>query len=112
MTIRIDSTQKLTGLINSSENLLVYFFSDYCAPCRNLRPKVEKLIQDRFPLMDLVFINAEAKPDIAAKFQVFSYPVLVFFFEGKEYLRYSKYVSISELSDSIGRIYDLYHHSS
>jgi len=47
--------------------------------------------------------------DSIADFQAFSFPVLSFSFEGKEYLRFSKYVSISELSESIGRIYDLYH---
>ena len=112
MTTQIDSHKDLTRLVNSSENLLIYFYSDNCAPCRSLRPKVEKLIQDRFPLMDLVFVNAVANPGLAAEYQVLGYPVLIFFFEGKEYLRYSKYVSISELSDSIGRIYDLYHQSS
>lgn len=109
MIIRIDSAEKLKGVVNKSENLLVYFFNDECAPCLSLRPKVEELINDRFSLMDLVYVDARQFPKLISEFQAYSYPVLIFFFEGKEYLRYSKYVSLSELRESIGRIYDLYH---
>jgi thioredoxin 1 len=109
MIIRIESSDALAGIINKAENLLVYFYNDDCAPCLSLRPKVEELISDRFPLMDLVYVNAQMFPRLISEYQVYSFPVLIFFFEGKEYLRYSKYVSISELKESIGRIYDLYH---
>lgn len=109
MIIRIDSSEALKGIVNKAENLLVYFYNNGCAPCLSLRPKVEELIVDRFPLMDLVYVDAVQFPELNSEYQAYSYPVLIFFFEGKEYLRYSKYVSISELSESIGRIYDLYH---
>jgi len=109
MITRIKSAKELKGYINKAENLLVYFFNDECAPCLSLRPKVEELIVNRFPLMDLIYIDGKQFPELIAAYQAFSFPVLIFFFEGKEYLRYGKFVSLSELSDSIGRIYDLYH---
>lgn len=109
MITRIESAKELKGYINKAENLLVYFFNDECAPCLSLRPKVEELIINRFPLMDLIYIDGKQFPELIAAYQAFSFPVLIFFFEGKEYLRYGKFVSLSELSDSIGRIYDLYH---
>jgi thiol-disulfide isomerase/thioredoxin len=109
MILKIESADELAGIVNQAENLLVYFFNDECAPCLSLRPKVEELISERFPMMDLVYIDAKIFPHLLSEYQAYSFPVLIFFFEGKEYLRYSKYVSISELKESIGRIYDLYH---
>jgi thiol-disulfide isomerase/thioredoxin len=109
MIIRIDSAGMLKEIVNKSENLLVYFYNDECAPCLSLRPKVEELMRDRFPLMDMVYVNARQFPELISEYRAYSYPVLIFFFEGKEYLRFSKYVSLSGLSESIGRIYDLYH---
>jgi thioredoxin 1 len=109
MIIRIDAAEELKGFINQAENLLVYFFSDECAPCMALRPKVEELIRIRFPLMDLIYIDGKQFPKLIAEYQAYSFPLLIFFFEGKEYIRYGKFVSLSELSESIGRIYDLYH---
>jgi thioredoxin 1 len=112
MIIRIDRVERLNETVNTAENLLVYFYNDDCAPCVSLRPKVEQLISERFPLMDLVYVNAKEFPELISLYQVYSFPVLIFFFEGKEYLRYSKYVSMNELGESIGRIYDLYHSKS
>jgi thioredoxin-like negative regulator of GroEL len=58
--------------------------------------------------MELVFVDAEKHPELAAKFNAFSLPVLVLYFEGDEFLRFSKYISISELKKSLDRIYKLY----
>lgn len=109
MIIRIAKAEELKRFINKAENLLVYFFNDECAPCVSLRPKVEELICNRFPLMDLIYIDGSQFPKLIAEYQAYSFPLLIFFFEGKEYLRYGKFVSLPELGESIGRIYDLYH---
>jgi thioredoxin-like negative regulator of GroEL len=99
----------LDRMINSTDALLVYFFSDHCPPCISLRPKVGQLMAEEFPKMELVLVNSELYPELAASHQVFSLPVIMIFFEGKEFLRFSKYVSLSELKESIGRIYQLYY---
>ena len=109
MITRIETADELKNIISQAENLLVYFFHNQCAPCVSLRPKVEQLITERFPKMDMVYVDAIQFPGLIAEFQAYSYPVMIFFFEGREFLRFSKYVSITELSESIGRIYDIYH---
>lgn len=109
MIIKAKSPGELKERINTAENLLVYFLNDGCAPCQSLRPRVEELMATRFPLMDLLYVDAGQFPGLIAEYHAYSQPVLIFFFEGKEFLRYSKYVSIHELQESIGRIYDLYY---
>jgi thioredoxin-like negative regulator of GroEL len=109
MITRIETADALKNIISQAENLLVYFFHNQCAPCVSLRPKVEQLLVHNFPRMDMVYVDATQFPELISEFQAYSFPVLIFFFEGKEYLRFSKYVSIPELSESIGRIYKIYH---
>jgi hypothetical protein len=46
-------------------------------------------------------------PELAGEFHVFANPTLLVFFEGKEYIRKSKYVSIPELQSEIGRLYGM-----
>jgi thioredoxin 1 len=87
--------------------VLLYFYHDHCPPCRVLRPKVEQLIASSFPEMKLLYVNGLEHPAITASYQVFGFPTLVGFFEGKEYFRKSKFVSIPELSEAIGRPYRL-----
>ncbi len=52
-------------------------------------------------------LDTLAHPELAGEFQVFANPTLLVFFEGKEYIRKSKYVSLPELEKEIGRLYNL-----
>ncbi len=99
--------QYLDEKIEKSQALLLYFYHDQCAPCISLRPKVEQLVHEEFPLMHLEKIDSLKYQQIAASFGVFSYPTLVLYFEGNEHQRYSKYVSIQQLHEAIDRPYEL-----
>lgn len=57
--------------------------------------------------MKLYFINSEKYPEITAEFGIFSNPTLLVFFDRKEYLRKSKYVSIPEMQQGIERLYEM-----
>ena len=87
--------------------VMLYFYNDNCAPCKVLRPKVQELVENSFPKMKFVLINAEQFPSTAASLGVFASPTIISFFEGKEYIRESKNISISELYDKIDRIYSM-----
>ncbi|MCK9451880.1 MAG: thioredoxin family protein [Bacteroidales bacterium] len=101
------NTEILQQEIAQSAAILVYFYSDRCAPCVSLRPKVEKLLLESFPEMKLILIDSEKQPEIAAHHSVFANPTLLLFFDGHEHHRLSKYVSISQLSEVIDRPYHL-----
>jgi thiol-disulfide isomerase/thioredoxin len=102
------SVGDLRSKISGEGALMVYFYSDSCAPCLHLRPKVVELIRNYFPEMKLIKIDAESQRDLAAAYSAFSLPVLLVFFGGKEFFRYSKYVSVSEMRKDIARIYKIY----
>jgi thioredoxin 1 len=102
--------QTLTTLKYEIENekaLLLYFYNDDCAPCLSLRPKVEHLMIHSLPKMKLIFVNSKANAEIPASFGIFSNPTILLFFEGKEYRRFSKFISIQELQQAIERYYRL-----
>ncbi len=83
MQTEITTLEKLTKLIDNEDAILVYFYSNKCAPCISLRPKVEELISNDFSNMKLVFVNSEEYPKIPAFYSVFSNPTLGIFLEGK-----------------------------
>lgn len=97
----------IESLIAEKVAVMLYFYNDNCAPCKILRPKVQTLIQDEFPNIEFRLINAEQFPATSAHYGVFSSPALLVYFEGKEYIRESKNISISELYDKIERIYKM-----
>jgi len=97
----------LKNQIDQEKAILVYFYNDDCPPCIALRPKVEQLMVHFFPRMKLEFINSKDKPLIPAAFNVYANPALLIFFEGKEFKRFSKYISIKELEDAIYKYYTI-----
>ncbi len=98
---------QLLETIKNENAILIYFQNDNCPPCLSLRPKIELMIEKDFSEMKLVFINSGDNPDISAHFKVFAHPTLLVFFEGQEYIRASKYVSVIELKTKIDRLYQL-----
>jgi thiol-disulfide isomerase/thioredoxin len=99
--------QEIQNLVTDKIAVMLYFYNDNCAPCIVLRPKVQGMVKDYFPNLDLRLINAGQFPAASAQYGVFSSPTLLVFFEGKEYIRESKNISISELHDKIERIYSM-----
>ncbi|HPE57103.1 MAG TPA: thioredoxin family protein [Bacteroidales bacterium] len=97
----------VSQLISEEVGVLLYFYNDDCAPCISLRPKVEELMQKRFPKMKVLWVNSKTTPEIPASYSVFANPTILVFFDGKEFKRFSKYVSVNELEASIERYYSL-----
>lgn len=106
MENEVSNLATLKNKIKEEIAILVYFYNDNCAPCISLRPKIIELINKNFPKMELVFVNSKFN-DIPVNFGVYDNPTLIVFFDGKEYLRESKYVSTHQLKQSISRYYDL-----
>jgi len=107
MENQIETIEQLEQLVKTETGLAVYFYSNKCAPCISLRPKVLQMIQDNFPLMKLVFVDSEKSPEIPAAQSVFANPGIIVFFQANEYRRYSKYISIDQLGGEIERVYNL-----
>ncbi len=98
---------ELEEIIKGEDALIIYFYNDNCPPCISLRPKVKEMVKESFPKMKIFFINSEKHPEMTANHGVFANPTLLVFFDGKEFIRKSKYVSIPALSQDISRIYNL-----
>ncbi|MFU8842390.1 MAG: thioredoxin family protein [Bacteroidales bacterium] len=103
--IFLSTAEALSKAISSNPGMLIYFYDDRCLPCVSLRPKVESMVKEKFPKMELVWVNAKDYPNLPAVWGVFASPTILVFFEGKEFRRFSKFVSIAELEQAIQRYY-------
>ncbi len=101
------SAGQLQARLQSATAVLVYFKNDNCAPCRVLRPKVRELLDTSFPMVEMIVVDTVGQPEFAGAFQVYANPTLLVFFEGKEYIRKSKFVAIPELKAEINRLYGM-----
>lgn len=102
--ITLQSTEES---IRQNKAILLYFYSDQCAPCVSLRPKIQDLIVEEFSEMKLLFIDSASHPEITSHFGIFANPTLLVFFEGREFQRWSKYVAVSQIAEALNRPYNM-----
>ena len=85
----------------------IYFSAPNCGVCQILKPKIQELLSSEFPKIHYVEINSADHLQIAASLAVFTSPTLLIFFEGKESIRESRHISITDLRTKTGRPYKI-----
>lgn len=89
------------------ENKVLYFTSPGCSVCKVLKPKVKALLEEHYPKLAWREINIAEEQTLAAKYGVFTVPVLILILEGKEYFRWIRAFSITEVREKTDRVYSL-----
>ena len=105
--LTVSSLDHYRDLVDNSPALLSYFSTPDCRVCTVLKPKVLELITQKFPEIIALCIDIERSPVIAGQNSIFTAPTILVYFDGKETLRKSRNISLSELEEEIGRVYKL-----
>jgi thioredoxin-like negative regulator of GroEL len=103
----INSVEEAEEIISKNIAVLFYFSTTSCSVGEALQPKVAVLINNNFPKIKLINIDLNFSPKTAAHFNAFIEPTILVFFDGKEYIRKSRNVSIFNLEETIERLYKL-----
>ena len=103
----ITGTDEFAKLAKENDGVLFYFSHDECNICKVLKPKVAEMVEKKFPLMKMFYIDIRKQPEIAGQNSVFSVPTIVLYFGGKEFTRRSRNLGIGELEELIERMYRL-----
>lgn len=103
----IKSQKKLDQILRDNLGVLLYFSRLTCNVGEALEPKVKKMLEAKFPKIPFYFVDMDQTPDVAAKYTVFVEPTILVIFDGKETIRKSRIISISDLENAIKRIYDI-----
>lgn len=104
---KIDNLGEFNDLLQEKEAVLAYFSHENCSVCKTLKPKLFAHFENHFPKFELSYIDIKLSPEIAAANSVFTVPVIIVFFEGKEYIRKARSMGIGEISDEVERPYQL-----
>jgi len=93
--------------LTQNDAVMLYFSAPTCNVCHALKPKLVEAITDQFPTFVIESIDISQTPEIASHFSVFAIPTVLIFFQGREFLRKSRHMSVGEVIDSIERPYNL-----
>lgn len=101
------STEEWNLLVKQEDALLLYLFNTNCEICNTLRPKIKLLVEENFPKIKMVTLNAVENKELAAQLRMLSVPGIVLYMDGKEVFKANGLIILSEFESKIRRPYEL-----
>ncbi len=93
--------------LQSNDAVMLYFSAPGCNVCHALKPKLTEALMEAFPAFVIESVDISQTPEIASHFSVFAIPTVLVFFQGREFLRKSRHMSVGEVIEAIRRPYHL-----
>ncbi len=87
--------------IAESDSVLVDFHTNWCVPCRRMRPVIDQLEDDVAGRARVLRVDADASPEVASAFNVVGVPVFVIIKGGQEIARLNGIVSLEKLKETL-----------
>ena len=84
--------------------VLVDFWADWCAPCKQLTPMLEELVKSYKGLIKLVKIDTEKNQELSQQLQIQSLPTVYAFYQGQPIDGFSGAMPESEVKKFINKV--------
>jgi thioredoxin-like negative regulator of GroEL len=103
----MQTLEQINQTLETNDAVLLYFSAPGCNVCHALKPKLTEAVLEEFPTFAIESIDISETPEIASHFSVFAIPTVLVFFQGREFLRKSRHMSVGEVVEAIRRPYNL-----
>jgi thiol-disulfide isomerase/thioredoxin len=107
MTTKLRRINEFKSFVTGSPGAVVYFSNSDCGVCKVLKPKLHEMLTKNFPLIKFAYVDVSQAKELSAQQSVFTIPTILFYFDGKEFLRKSRNVNLFQLKEELNRIYNL-----
>ncbi|MEG1710903.1 MAG: thioredoxin family protein [Clostridia bacterium] len=95
--------QSLKKAINNEKYVIVYFYSDWAAPCRAMKDVMQGVSEMFDGYVVFGMLDAEQFKELFVIFDIKSVPTVCFFENGKVVDRVEGYIPLTQLGNRIGK---------
>ncbi|WP_458119944.1 thioredoxin family protein [Paenibacillus sp. Z6-24] len=81
---------------------LLMLKTHHCSVCESVQPQAARLLED-YPQIAGAYVYMEDAPELASEHLIFTSPVLILFYEGKEVYRAARFIRFAELEQQLQR---------
>ncbi|QPC86107.1 thioredoxin [Mesorhizobium sp. NBSH29] len=82
-TVKVDSKNFQTDVLNSAEPVVVDFWAEWCGPCKMIAPSLEEISAEMGGKVKIAKLNIDENPELAAQYGVRSIPTMMIFKGGE-----------------------------
>ena len=93
---KLENYEQILNKIKEEKYFLLYVSMNTCNVCHSDMPKVEKIVNEKN--FTAYYIEASEIPEAVGQLILFSAPVVILFYEGKEIHRQAKIIDFEELN--------------
>ena len=97
---KLENYEQILNKIKEEKYFLLYVSMNNCGVCEVDMPKVEKIVNEQN-----YYIEASEIPEAVGQLSLFSAPVAILFYEGKEIHRQAKIIDFEELNYRMEQIH-------
>ena len=103
----MNTIENIEKTIKENMAVMVYFSAPTCNVCHALKPKLLEELEKNFSKFEVQSVDISVEEDIAPHFDVYAIPTVLIFLDGKEFIRKSRHMSVSEVMSEIKRPYEI-----
>ena len=86
---------------------MVDFWAEWCGPCRQLSPTLDAVAREFAGAVQVLKVNVDQEPELAARFGVQAIPTLLLFDRGQPVDRVVGLLAAAPLRERFGRAFGL-----
>lgn len=101
--LEVDTAAFEAEVLCADGPVLVDFATPWCQPCRVLEPVLEGIARDHAGRIKVVRVDADASPELAARFGVRGFPTVIALEDGIERARHVGVTSATTLLRMVAR---------
>lgn len=99
----LENYLELEDLLEKKETFILYAHSKACGVCEAFLPRVKELADTyRMPLYGALI---ETLPEFRGQLGIYTVPVLVLYYEGKDYLRQARFLDLGEVKRILDQMF-------